>query len=196
MFYLLSKEQFTENTSNDKFIKDIYSIRYQAKRFGSEQYTSDILKFYIVKLVKWLGYIPKSNEIKDLIYLLDFDIEDIESTLEKLETSSAFHKNDHGELVFPNELVESDTDLNPSELHSQFGINYSEYCKNPKGIGVCNSGFVELTETQMKEAEVRLLELRNWIVDLGKQNNQKRNTETSLYQADLNLFPVVLSKKS
>lgn len=191
MFYLLSKEQFSNNTSSTEFIDDIYSIRYQGKKFSDEQYTSNILKFYIIKVVKWLGYIPKAKEIKDLIYLVDFEIEDIEMTLLELQTSNAFIANDEGVIEFKNELLESDKDLDSSVLHSHFGLNYSEYCRNPEGDGMCNSGFVELNKNQVKEVEVRILELRNWIVSLGKQNNSAHSSSTSIYQADLNLFPVI-----
>mgnify|MGYP000291854675 CR=1 FL=1 len=193
MFYLLSREQFSTKTGNGEFVEDIYSIRYQDRKFTTEQYTSDILKVYIIKLVKWLGYIPETSKIKDLIYLLDFDVEEIESALDALKNSNVF-QSDLGVVSIKNELLESDVELKASILHSDFGINYSEYCKKPQGLGTCNSGFVELTDIQVKQVEIKLLELRNWIVDLGKQNDSSSKGKTILYQADLNLFPVVLDR--
>lgn len=151
-----------------------------------------ILKFARKKLT--------ATEITRQFAIPGFSLSEIEEALRYIEREKFLSWDKQGNLQSvhrdnPGFDNHNETDHKPYVgigLHQKYAENFLEFISNPKTPSTYNSGLVELKKDQFMPVALRMIELRNWILELSAENQKDLNPSEPrrLLQMNLDFFSI------
>lgn len=79
-------------------------------------------------------------------------------------------------------------------IHAQYGQNFVKYCDHRLGPATLNSFFKRIPRSRFIEVQEKLLAIRDWLRQLNF--NDADNTDSIVFQCDLNIFPITDTRPS
>lgn len=141
-----------------------------------------------------------AKEIKEHFQISGFLEDEINQALNSIEKRKLFSWDTDGNLAKTNGEVpgfdnHDKTDGKPYlgiELHQKYAENFLDFINNPKSPSTYNSGFVEVKKEQFMPIALRIIELRNFIMEISEENQRDLNpTEPRrMMQMNLDFFSI------
>jgi uncharacterized protein (TIGR02147 family) len=164
-----------------------------------------ILKYHIAcEVFTILMYSRKklcAREIHEKYAVTGFSIEEIESSLRYIESLKILKWDENGCLIKSEGDLKGFDNFNKLdnepfvgiEFHKKTVENFLEFINNPKLPSAYNSGFVEIKKDQFIPIAMKIIELRNWLLEISEQNQCELNSNEPrrLMQFNLDFFSLL-----
>ena len=168
------------------------------------QEVPDLIQHHVVSevlcILKFARKKLTATEITEQFAIPGFSLSEIEDALKYIEREKFLSWDKHGSLQTvhrdnPGFDNHDETDQKPYvgvELHQKYAENFLEFINNPKTPSTYNSGLVEIKKSQFMTVALRMIELRNWILELSAENQKDLNPSEPrrLLQINLDFFSV------
>lgn len=158
--------------------------------------TVEILTILIFSRVK-----KSAQEILNEFQLPGFSIEEVDTAIQYIKKENLLTWNKKGQLLKINKRIEgfdnnNNKDSSPYqgiEIHTKYAKNFLGFISQPKTPSTYNSGLIEIKKDQFLPIALKILEVRNWLLELSDQNQKEVEAfePRRLMQFNLDLFTIL-----
>lgn len=169
---------------------------YRKNTVADKSLAEDIELEAVFSILRWSRKMLKSSEIAALLYTFKLSEEKIDSLIKTLLEKNIFEMKADGSLQFHiKELMFEDLAKMDSmvHIHRQYAENFLRFTQGMQTPGMYNSGFAEFHRDQFPAIAKKILELRNWLMEISVETAdgpKNKINDTFVFQIDLNMFNI------
>lgn len=201
-----SKSAYEKDFFEKKLRRDPNSLIKDSLSNFEPELANDMIT--VLRILHWTKRKLSAAEILETFELPTLTLERVSKALEKIEIEKYVNWNPEGVLEkgpsptlfagFDHSNTKGNSAYEGLELHKDYAHNFLAFIDKPQSPSTYHSQYVTVPRGQFMPLAIKILELRNWIVDFSTQYvEEAANSETGSYlmQLDLNLFPITREPK-